>query len=228
MLGAGDTAPAGDALRILEPVLESPDEILAGLRRGALEQLRIRVEEVRRRGGFQQQPPGEIHARQVGISRCGRRGERLFPPGSPVAVGARVGVEGPDVPGGVGESEVCVTGGERRTARGTGHELQAVEGLLVGAVRELSLPRRLSGELQVPLPPGLEIVIGSQPSGEGRELSPQLARNLGLRRGLGTRGRRARFPGDRKSTRLNSSHVSISYAVFCLKKKKTKVSVALV
>src|SRR5699024_11328468 len=28
------------------------------------------------------------------------------------------------------------------------------------------------------------------------------------------------FPEDRKSTRLNSSHVSISYAVFCLKKKK--------
>src|SRR3989442_5985039 len=28
--------------------------------------------------------------------------------------------------------------------------------------------------------------------------------------------------GDRKSTRLNSSHVRISYAVFCLKKKKTE------
>src|SRR5690554_7400069 len=28
--------------------------------------------------------------------------------------------------------------------------------------------------------------------------------------------------GDRKSTRLNSSHVRISYAVFCLKKKKKK------
>src|SRR5262245_64265021 len=27
---------------------------------------------------------------------------------------------------------------------------------------------------------------------------------------------------DRKSTRLNSSHLGISYAVFCLKKKKTK------
>src|SRR3712207_7481214 len=27
---------------------------------------------------------------------------------------------------------------------------------------------------------------------------------------------------DRKSTRLNSSHANISYAVFCLKKKKTK------
>src|SRR5699024_7349772 len=30
--------------------------------------------------------------------------------------------------------------------------------------------------------------------------------------------------GDRKSTRLNSSHVSISYAVFCLKKKTTPKS----
>src|SRR3989454_3522864 len=29
-------------------------------------------------------------------------------------------------------------------------------------------------------------------------------------------------PGDRKSTRLNSSHLVISYAVFCLKKKKKK------
>src|SRR5256885_7177365 len=28
------------------------------------------------------------------------------------------------------------------------------------------------------------------------------------------------FPADRKSTRLNSSHLVISYAVFCLKKKK--------
>src|SRR5687768_17980431 len=52
------------------------------------------------------------------------------------------------------------------------------------------------------------------------------------------RGRvdRARFPllpraldalahghEDRKSTRLNSSHGYISYAVFCLKKKKTKI-----
>src|SRR2546430_2936237 len=33
---------------------------------------------------------------------------------------------------------------------------------------------------------------------------------------------RAHDPGDRKSTRLNSSHSQISYAVFCLKKKKKK------
>src|SRR5262245_62844317 len=40
-------------------------------------------------------------------------------------------------------------------------------------------------------------------------------------RRIGT-NRRHRFHGaeDRKSTRLNSSHLGISYAVFCLKKKK--------
>src|SRR3712207_8731504 len=34
------------------------------------------------------------------------------------------------------------------------------------------------------------------------------------------RGDRAQGGADRKSTRLNSSHANISYAVFCLKKKK--------
>src|SRR5438874_3287304 len=33
----------------------------------------------------------------------------------------------------------------------------------------------------------------------------------------------AYYRTDRKSTRLNSSHVEISYAVFCLKKKKKKI-----
>src|SRR3712207_9333009 len=33
---------------------------------------------------------------------------------------------------------------------------------------------------------------------------------------------RAHIEEDRKSTRLNSSHANISYAVFCLKKKKKK------
>src|SRR3712207_7993422 len=40
-------------------------------------------------------------------------------------------------------------------------------------------------------------------------------------RGLPDVGRR-----DRKSTRLNSSHANISYAVFCLKKKKNKYILA--
>src|SRR5437773_4290427 len=40
---------------------------------------------------------------------------------------------------------------------------------------------------------------------------------------IGTNARLGILPtgtGDRKSTRLNSSHITISYAVFCLKKKK--------
>src|SRR3712207_7210593 len=43
-------------------------------------------------------------------------------------------------------------------------------------------------------------------------------RPLLTRRPEGCCGRRGR--ADRKSTRLNSSHANISYAVFCLKKKK--------
>src|SRR5258705_6966652 len=38
--------------------------------------------------------------------------------------------------------------------------------------------------------------------------------------GAGAGGRRIAYQRDRKSTRLNSSHLGISYAVFCLKKKK--------
>src|SRR5256885_8259342 len=49
------------------------------------------------------------------------------------------------------------------------------------------------------------------------------SRRRGLVAPRGARGARARDRrggGDRKSTRLNSSHLVISYAVFCLKKKK--------
>src|SRR2546422_7632151 len=49
-----------------------------------------------------------------------------------------------------------------------------------------------------------------------------LSRRRRHRRGVRAHGRplRDRLLGDRKSTRLNSSHGYISYAVFCLKKKK--------
>src|SRR2546427_12671088 len=43
----------------------------------------------------------------------------------------------------------------------------------------------------------------------------------------GRTARRSR-PADRKSTRLNSSHSQISYAVFCLKKKKNKIRSSIV
>src|SRR3712207_9341398 len=45
---------------------------------------------------------------------------------------------------------------------------------------------------------------------------PFQERRAGALEGVGDRGE------DRKSTRLNSSHANISYAVFCLKKKKIK------
>src|SRR3989442_6986702 len=47
------------------------------------------------------------------------------------------------------------------------------------------------------------------------------APSAGEERGLVRSFRRRRL--DRKSTRLNSSHVRISYAVFCLKKKKREL-----
>src|SRR5258705_6088595 len=43
----------------------------------------------------------------------------------------------------------------------------------------------------------------------------------------GVRARGTRAGPDRKSTRLNSSHLGISYAVFCLKKKKKIHPIAL-
>src|SRR2546428_3309963 len=64
----------------------------------------------------------------------------------------------------------------------------------------------------------------ARPQVAGRELTGRfhdLAQ--GPREGGGqAEGEQGRDPEDRKSTRLNSSHDQISYAVFCLKKKKKK------
>src|SRR5947199_5194781 len=58
--------------------------------------------------------------------------------------------------------------------------------------------------------------------GPGRVFPPGAIRaECGGRRSCSGAGRDAR---DRKSTRLNSSHLGISYAVFCLKKKKKTTS----
>src|SRR3712207_8605112 len=54
---------------------------------------------------------------------------------------------------------------------------------------------------------------------EWREGQP--LRRAGSERSLARAGTDRQRP-DRKSTRLNSSHANISYAVFCLKKKKKK------
>src|SRR5256885_12961087 len=58
----------------------------------------------------------------------------------------------------------------------------------------------------------------------GRSASAPLRRTFEARYGFArqSRGTRDSQP-DRKSTRLNSSHLVISYAVFCLKKKKLRI-----
>src|SRR5438876_8197394 len=56
----------------------------------------------------------------------------------------------------------------------------------------------------------------------GRPREHDVAADRRCRHLRGDAGLVAREATDRKSTRLNSSHPSISYAVFCLKKKKKK------
>src|SRR5690606_42154949 len=71
-------------------------------------------------------------------------------------------------------------------------------------------PRPRGGGLRAPRPPG---------DTPGGDRSRPAGRSYGLPRERG--GGSSDTPGnlpDRKSTRLNSSHVKISYAVFCLKK----------
>src|SRR2546426_2534956 len=75
--------------------------------------------------------------------------------------------------------------------------------------RVLDLPQHGLAELERGLEARHELVLGIRP----REL---------VRVGLLDPGRRA--AQDRKSTRLNSSHLVISYAVFCLKKKKKRMN----
>src|SRR2546422_3824913 len=67
---------------------------------------------------------------------------------------------------------------------------------------------------------GLVVVVVRDEVADGvvREILPELAVQLGGQ-GLVV-GQDERRAPDRKSTRLNSSHGYISYAVFCLKKKK--------
>src|SRR5690348_17365311 len=76
-----------------------------------------------------------------------------------------------------------------------------------------TLFRSARGGGQHHLPQGAGGGVGSRstPSRADRGLSRALCESV---HGCGAR--------DRKSTRLNSSHPSISYAVFCLKKKKNR------
>src|SRR5699024_11759213 len=87
-------------------------------------------------------------------------------------------------------------------------------GYLEGAVVEV----RLEG-VDRALPEQVGVVVVEGP-GEQLHVQRPLGGVVG---GLEALVQQAQAEQDRKSTRLNSSHVSISYAVSCLKKKKIEV-----
>src|SRR5439155_10583270 len=111
------------------------------------------------------------------------------------------------------ESDEPPLGVDQRAARVAAHDVVA--------------GREIEGRLRIELRPQREPAVGNaegllaggaleqaRESGEGLDLAAVLLPAL---HGGEVETQRE---GDRKSTRLNSSHVAISYAVFCLKKKK--------
>src|SRR5438045_6894481 len=62
---------------------------------------------------------------------------------------------------------------------------------------------------------------------EGWAWAPRQWRRVTDDTGVGNPEAATAEKGDRKSTRLNSSHLGISYAVFCLKKKKNPNAIKL-
>src|SRR5205085_12380938 len=64
------------------------------------------------------------------------------------------------------------------------------------------------------------VALGGWSTGHAQRGCRRVQRPAPCRRGTENAGDMELDAGDRKSTRLNSSHRQISYAVFCLKKKK--------
>src|SRR3712207_7885828 len=69
------------------------------------------------------------------------------------------------------------------------------------------------------LEPAQQLGVGVEVAAQMRVVAALAAARRSGARG-GAAGRHRALKRDRKSTRLNSSHANISYAVFCLKKKK--------
>src|SRR5206468_8553800 len=111
-----------------------------------------------------------------------------------------------------------VSRGKRSTIRHTGATRSALWAPTAGnekTVTEINLPP--PEEIPVATLPSSVLQIATEPGQPGFE-----GVDLGERRNCAADARvqiGMRPPPDRKSTRLNSSHDQISYAVFCLKKK---------
>src|SRR5690349_24014120 len=74
----------------------------------------------------------------------------------------------------------------------------------------------------LPISPPAAVVFWAKPRGVSPGSLPWITGCCGSIPEISKGSSPARYSRDRKSTRLNSSHVEISYAVFCLKKKKNK------
>src|SRR5690606_29557389 len=88
----------------------------------------------------------------------------------------------------------------------------------LAAIRDLPSVEAVEREIVA----ALQDVNVKDPNKVARDLASKHADAVAadqLRQGL---GKLTSIASDRKSTRLNSSHVKISYAVFCLKKKTTR------
>src|SRR5690625_5654207 len=93
--------------------------------------------------------------------------------------------------------------------RGGDDHVRRILGDRRGQHRGLPSARDVQGDVDLPLQARLPVVLGLPVTNQDQARAHMAA-------------------GDRKSTRLNSSHVAISYAVFCLKKdKKTEVRYTL-
>src|SRR2546427_7865598 len=75
----------------------------------------------------------------------------------------------------------------------------------------------------LPIPPGRQSWIPVPSARRQRRPRTRSCCSTARASPRGSRRTALRRNGDRKSTRLNSSHSQISYAVFCLKKKKNKL-----
>src|SRR5207245_5620218 len=92
-------------------------------------------------------------------------------------------------------------------------------------MKHLLMKKGLMVSINQPLGADLALEIAKDLDIEAEVVSFETAVELEAIEKSGAKGTTPRGPvitvmGDRKSTRLNSSHGSISYAVFCLKKKK--------
>src|SRR5207302_3243669 len=94
---------------------------------------------------------------------------------------------------------------------------QLVSGLLGGIYSPIAIKVTCAQGGRAAAPRASEVPVPSRASPDERTAAVQRATELSLETG-GPVFLKGEF-GDRKSTRLNSSHVKISYAVFCLKKK---------